>query len=97
MATPTVRSVHKAFRLLQSFQDPMEQASSAELGRRAGLSDAAAHRMLRTLADIGVVVRHPRGRWRLNPYFRFVGDPDSTSAPALRLIANPVPAISKTS
>jgi DNA-binding IclR family transcriptional regulator len=87
MATPTVGSVFKAFRLLKSFQSSTEWASCAELGRRSGLSEAGAHRMVQTLAEVGVVVRNARGSCRLNPHF----SPYENSvdrAPTLRLVTN---------
>jgi DNA-binding IclR family transcriptional regulator len=64
MATPKNQSVQKAFALLRSFQGPDEWVSNAELGRRAHLSKAAAHRLIKTLEDIGAVVQDSRGAYR---------------------------------
>lgn len=64
MATPRNQSVRKAFALLKSFRGPDEWVSSAELGRRAHLSEAAAHRMMRTLEEMGAVFRNSRGSYR---------------------------------
>jgi DNA-binding IclR family transcriptional regulator len=64
MATPKNQSVQKAFALLRSFRGPDEWVSNAELSRRANLSKAAAHRLIKTLEDIGVVVRDSHGAYR---------------------------------
>jgi len=64
MATPKNQSVQKAFALLRSFQGPDEWLSNAELSRRAHLSKAAAHRLMKTLEEIGAVVRDTRGAYR---------------------------------
>jgi len=64
MATPKNQSVQKAFALLRSFHGPQEWVSNAELGRRTGLSQACAHRLMLTLEEIGVVVRDKRGCYR---------------------------------
>jgi DNA-binding IclR family transcriptional regulator len=64
MATPRNQSVQKAFAMLRSFRGPDEWVSNAELSRRAQLSEAAGHRLIRTLEEIGVVVRNTRGCYR---------------------------------
>ena len=64
MATPKNQSVQKAFALLRSFRGPEEWVSNAELSRRTGLSEACAHRLMKTLEDIGAVVRDRRGSYR---------------------------------
>lgn len=64
MGTPKNQSVQKAFALLRSFQQPDEWVSNAELSRRAHLSKAAAHRLMKTLEEIGAVVRDTRGAYR---------------------------------
>lgn len=64
MGTPKNQSVQKAFCLLRAFKGPDEWVSNAELSRRAHLSKAAAHRLMRTLEDIGAVVRDSRGAYR---------------------------------
>lgn len=64
MSTPRNQSVRKAFALLQSFRGPDEWVTNAELGRRAHLSEAAAHRLMRTLEEMGVVIRNSRGCYR---------------------------------
>jgi IclR family acetate operon transcriptional repressor len=64
MSTPRNQSVQKAFTLLQSFRGPDEWVTNAELSRRAHLSEAAAHRLMRTLEEIGVVIRNSRGCYR---------------------------------
>jgi DNA-binding IclR family transcriptional regulator len=64
MSTPKNQSVQKAFALLGSFHGPDEWVSNAELSRRAHLSKAAAHRLIKTLEDIGVVMRDARGCYR---------------------------------
>lgn len=64
MATPKNQSVQKAFALLRSFYDAREWVSNAELSRRAGLSEASAHRLMITLEKIGAVVRDRRGCYR---------------------------------
>ncbi|MCP5412640.1 MAG: IclR family transcriptional regulator [Alphaproteobacteria bacterium] len=64
MGTPKNQSVQKAFALLRSFQGPDEWVSNAELSRRAHLSKAAAHRLMKTLEEIGAVVRDTRGAYR---------------------------------
>ncbi len=64
MATPKNQSVQKAFLLLRSFRSPQEWVTNAELSRRSGLSEAGAHRLMRTLEEIGVVVRNRRGCYR---------------------------------
>ena len=97
MATPTVQSVHKAFRLLQCFQDRTEWLTCVELGRRAGLSEVAAHRLMQTLAYVGVVVRNGRGHCRLNPNFQpFTESETQTRAPTLTLVANSEGALDRT-
>jgi IclR family transcriptional regulator, acetate operon repressor len=62
--TPRNHSVQKAFSLLMSFRDPGEWVTNAELSRRAGLSEACAHRLMKTLEEIGAVVRNMRGSYR---------------------------------
>jgi len=64
MATPKNQSVQKAFMLLRSFRSPQEWMTNAELSRRTGLSEACAHRLMKTLEEIGVVVRDRRGCYR---------------------------------
>jgi DNA-binding IclR family transcriptional regulator len=64
MGTPKNQSVQKAFLLLRSFRSPQEWMTNAELSRRAGLSEACAHRLMKTLEEIGVVVRDRRGCYR---------------------------------
>ena len=64
MATPKNMSVQKAFSLLRSFRRPDEWVSNAELSRRTGLSEACAHRLMKTLEEIGAVVRDKRGCYR---------------------------------
>ena len=64
MATPKNMSVQKAFSLLQSFRRRDEWVSNAELSRRTGLSEACAHRLMKTLEEIGAVVRDKRGCYR---------------------------------
>jgi DNA-binding IclR family transcriptional regulator len=56
--------VQKAFVLLRSFRDAEEWVTNAELSRRTGLSEACAHRLMKTLEEIGAVVRDRRGRYR---------------------------------
>jgi IclR family acetate operon transcriptional repressor len=64
MATPKNKSVQKAFALLRSFRGPEEWATNAELSRRTGLSEPCAHRLMKTLEEIGAVVRDRRGCYR---------------------------------
>lgn len=64
MGTPKNQSVQKAFLLLRSFRSPEEWMTNAELSRRTGLSEACAHRLMKTLEEIGVVVRDRRGCYR---------------------------------
>ena len=64
MATPKNLSVQKAFALLRSFRGPQEWVTNAELSRRTGLSEACAHRLMKTLEEIGAVVRDKRGCYR---------------------------------
>jgi DNA-binding IclR family transcriptional regulator len=64
MATPKNQSVQKAFALLRSFRSPEEWLTNAELSRRSGLSEACAHRLMKTLEEIGAVVRDKRGCYR---------------------------------
>jgi DNA-binding IclR family transcriptional regulator len=64
VATPKNQSVQKAFALLRSFRGAEEWVSNAELSRRTGFSEACAHRLMKTLEDIGAVVRDPRGCYR---------------------------------
>jgi DNA-binding IclR family transcriptional regulator len=64
MATPKNRSVQKAFLLLRCFRSPHEWVTNAELSRRSGLSEAGSHRLMRTLEDIGVVLRNRQGCYR---------------------------------
>jgi DNA-binding IclR family transcriptional regulator len=64
MATPKNQSVQKAFALLRSFSGPQEWVTNAELSRRTGLSEACAHRLMKTLEEIGAVVRDRRGCYR---------------------------------
>ena len=64
MATPKNLSVQKAFALLRSFRGPTEWLTNAELSRRSGLSEPGAHRLMRTLEEIGAVVRDRRGCYR---------------------------------
>jgi DNA-binding IclR family transcriptional regulator len=62
--TPRNHSVQKAFSLLTSFRGPDEWVTNAELSRRTGLSEACAHRLMKTLEEIGAVVRNTRGSYR---------------------------------
>jgi DNA-binding IclR family transcriptional regulator len=64
MGTPKNQSVQKAFLLLRSFRRPEEWMTNAELSRRTGLSEACAHRLMKTLEEIGAVVRDKRGCYR---------------------------------
>jgi len=64
MGTPRNQSVKKAFALLHAFHGPDEWVTNAELSRRTNLSEAAAHRLMRTLEEMGVVLRNPRGCYR---------------------------------
>ncbi len=64
MATPKNQSVQKAFALLRSFRGAEEWVTNAELSRRTGLSEACAHRLMKTLEEIGAVVRDRRGCYR---------------------------------
>jgi DNA-binding IclR family transcriptional regulator len=64
VATPKNQSVQKAFALLRSLRGAEEWVSNAELSRRTGLSEACAHRLMKTLEDIGAVVRDRRGCYR---------------------------------
>ena len=64
MATPKNQSVQKAFALLRSFSGPREWVTNAELSRRTGLSEACAHLLMKTLEEIGAVVRDRRGCYR---------------------------------
>lgn len=64
MATPKNHSVQKAFVLLRSFRGADEWVTSAELGRRARLSQPCAHRLMKTMEEIGAVVRDRRGCYR---------------------------------
>jgi len=64
MATPKNLSVQKAFALLRSFHGTAEWVTNAELSRRTGLSEACAHRMMKTLEELGAVVRDKRGCYR---------------------------------
>ena len=90
-----LKSVHEAFRLLQAFHEPMEWVSSGELGRRSGLSDAATHRLLETLVDIGVVMRNARGDCRRNPGFQPFTETQGR-APVLTLVSNCERALDRT-
>jgi len=56
--------VQKAFALLRSFRGAEEWVTNAELSRRTGLSEACAHRLMKTLEEIGAVVRDRRGCYR---------------------------------
>jgi DNA-binding IclR family transcriptional regulator len=64
MATPKNQSVQKAFALLRAFYGPEEWVSNAELSRRTGLSEPCAHRLMKTLEELGAVVRDRRGCYR---------------------------------
>lgn len=80
MAPPTLRSVHRAFRILKSFEGPGEWLSCAELARRSGLKEGAAQRMVQTLVQVGVIACNPEGQCRLNPYFTPYGEPKNAGA-----------------
>jgi DNA-binding IclR family transcriptional regulator len=64
MATPKNLSVQKAFALLCSFASSEEWLSNAELSRRAGMTEASSHRLIKTLEGVGAVVRDGRGNYR---------------------------------
>jgi IclR family acetate operon transcriptional repressor len=64
MPTPKNHSVQKAFALLRSFRGPEEWVTNAELSRRTGLSEPCAHRLMKTLEEIGAVARDRRGCYR---------------------------------
>jgi len=64
MATPKNQSVQKAFALLRAFHGPEEWVSNAELSRRTRLSEPCAHRLMKTLEELGAVVRDRRGCYR---------------------------------
>jgi DNA-binding IclR family transcriptional regulator len=51
--------------MLWTFRGPEEWVRNAELSRSAHLSEAAGHRLVRTLEEVGVVVRNQRGCYRL--------------------------------
>ena len=72
MATPKNLSVQKAFALLCSFDNPEEWLSNAKLSRRAGMTEASAHRLIRTLEGIGAVVRDVRGNYWPGTTHRYV-------------------------
>jgi IclR family acetate operon transcriptional repressor len=61
MGTPKSRSVFKAFNLLNAFHRPDEWLTSCELSRRANLPIASGYRLIRTLTEVGAIVRGPRG------------------------------------
>jgi DNA-binding IclR family transcriptional regulator len=64
MATPKNISVQKAFALLRSFRSSEEWLSNAELSRRAGMTQASSHRLIKTLEGVGAVVRDGQGNYR---------------------------------
>ncbi|MCX7282345.1 MAG: IclR family transcriptional regulator [Alphaproteobacteria bacterium] len=64
MPTPKNLSVQKAFTLLRSFRGPEEWLTNAELSRRSGLSEPSSHRLMKTLEEVGAVVRNRRGWYR---------------------------------
>ena len=61
MGTPRSRSIFKAFNLLNAFQRPDEWLTGCELSRRANLPIASGYRLIRTLTEVGAIVRGPRG------------------------------------
>jgi IclR family acetate operon transcriptional repressor len=57
--------IRRAFTVLDAFRGSGEWLSSVELSQRAGLPKASGHRIIKTLEEIGAVVRGPHGRYRL--------------------------------
>jgi IclR family acetate operon transcriptional repressor len=55
----------RAFLVLDALRGPEEWLSSADLSQRAGLPKASGHRIIKTLEEIGAVVRGPHGRYGL--------------------------------
>lgn len=64
MPTPLSKTVFKAFAMLGSFRSDDEWLTSKELSLRANLPQASGYRLVKTLEEIGAIVRGPRGRYR---------------------------------
>ena len=95
MATPKNLSVQKAFALLRAFHGHEEWLTNAELSRRSGLSEPSAHRLMKTLEEVGAVVRNRRGGYRpgmvlatLSKYIEIGNLIRSTSEDFLRTLAS---------
>lgn len=62
---PRNKLIRKAFIMLRAFHGADEGLTSQELSHRARLPKASGHRLIRTLEDIGAVMRGPDGKYRL--------------------------------
>lgn len=64
MAVQTNASVIRAFAILRLFSESRPELSAAVVAEELGLGPVTAHRFLRTLEQVGVLVTAGRGRYR---------------------------------
>lgn len=65
MATPTNNSIVKAFAILDLFDGLREEITTADVVALVGLNTITAHRFLKTLAGLDVLISPRRGVYRL--------------------------------
>lgn len=74
MATPTNRSVIRAFSILDAFRCLGGQGTAREIARCAGIDQATAHRFIATLEQVGAITRDRRGKFSLGMTLLDLGD-----------------------
>lgn len=62
------RSIIRAFAILRAFNSPDEWATSTELSRRTRIPAATVSRLVKSLADAGVVTRNDARKYRRVPF-----------------------------
>lgn len=80
MSTPTtgVQSLVRGFELLEAIGDMGGEAGLSELAGRTGLAPGTAHRIVRTLVDLGYLRQLPSRRYTLGARLLRLGDTAST-------------------
>jgi len=80
VSTPTtgVQSLVRGFELLEAIGDMGGEAGLSELAGRTGLAPGTAHRIVRTLVDLGYLRQLPSRRYTLGARLLRLGDTAST-------------------
>ena len=76
--TAGVRSIAKAFRLLEIMADHGGRMHLSHLATEAGLPPASIHRLVRTLVDLGYVQQQPSREYLLGPRLIRLGESSSS-------------------